>query len=256
MGRMSDVKTAGNIVWDRKLLPFYATGVLFLTCVVSSPTASEDKSDYFPTDSLPAFALLTSDEERERKAETSSPGTYHVIVVPESFSSLPEYAGDPADHVKSDSSSSVTDGSTSRANPDSVLSHDPNVVILKAFEDVARRSSSTGRTSRISPTSEISDPFCSLSLSPILANLPSPIKVEDDNMSFLNPYLEQHSHDTALFAHFRHVVWKQLFPHDRGQDDSHGLESSGMTLSADFLEREAAHFPPVWSVRAYFVSLH
>lgn len=233
---------------------FSATGVLFLTCVVSSPTASEDKSDYFSTgDSLPAFALLTSDEERERKAEASSPGTYHVVVVPDSFSTLPEYAADPAEKVKSDASSSVTDGSTSRANPDSVASQDPNVVILKTFEDVARRSSSTGRTSRISPTSEISDPFCSLSLSPILANLPSPVNVEDDNMSFLNPYLEQHSHDTALFAHFRHVVWKQLFPHDRGQDDSHGLESSGMTLSVDFLEREAAHFPPVWPIGADFV---
>lgn len=231
---------------------------LFLTCVVSSPCASEDKSDYFSAgDSLPAFASLSSDEERERKAEASSPGTYHVVVVPDSFSALPEYAADSAEKVKSDSSSSGSDDSTGRAKPDSVASHDPNVVILKAFEDATRRSSSTtGRTSRVSPASEISDPFCSLSLSRILANLPSPVKVEDINMSFLNPYLEQHSHDTALLAHFRHVVWKQLFPRDRVQDNLPGLESSGMTLSADFLEREAAHFPPVWSISAHFVSIY
>lgn len=243
---MSDVKTAGNVVWDRKLLPFMVHCVRCLTGAVSSPTISEDKSDYFSLgDALPAFALLTSDEERERKAETCNPGTYHVVVIPGSFSTLPEYADDSAE---TDTGSSVTNSPTSGTIPESDATSDPNVVILKTFEDTTRRASSTGRTSRVSPTSEISDPFGSLSLSPILANLPSSVKGGDGNMSFLNPYLEQHSHDTALFAHFRHVVWKQLFPHDRSQDESHGLESSGMTLSVDYLEREAAHFPPVGPV--------
>lgn len=241
---MSDVKTAGNVVWDRKIFPLCEC-VRCLTFVVSSP-ASEEKSDYFSIgDALPAFALLTSDEDRERKAETCNPGTYHVVVIPDSFSTLPEYADDSAGKAKSDTGSSVTNSPTSRTNTESDATSDPNVVILKTFEDTTRRSSSTGRISQASPTSEISDPFNSLSLSPILATLSSPIKADDGNMSFLNPYLEQHSHDTALFAHFRHVVWKQLFPHDRNQDDSYGLESSGMTLSVDYLEREAAHFPPV-----------
>lgn len=168
-----------------------------------------------------------------------------MVVVPDSFSALPEYADDAAEKVKSEPSSSVANSPTSQIEPENDSGHDPNVVILKTFEDVIRRSSSTGRTPRVSPTSEISDPFCSLSLSPNLTNLPSPVKGEDDNTSCLNLYLERYSQDTALFTHFRHVVWKQLFPHDRGQDDSHGLESSGMTLSVDFLEREAAHFPPV-----------
>ncbi|KAJ5298641.1 uncharacterized protein N7443_006761 [Penicillium atrosanguineum] len=228
MGRMADVKTQGNIVWD-----------------LSSPTPSEEKSDYFSSrDALPAFSLLTSDEERERKAEASSPGTYHVVVIPDSFSALPEYVDDMSERSRSEASSSVVNSPISRFKAESEVGTDPNVVILKTFEDVTRRSSSNGRTPRVSPTSEIADPFGSLSLDPILATLPSPIKFEDD-MSFLDPYIEQHSQDTALFAHFRHVVWKQLFPHDRGQDDSFGLESSGMTLSADFLEREAAHFPPL-----------
>lgn len=119
------------------------------------------------------------------------------------------------------------------------------MVILKTFEDTTRRSSSTGKIFQISPSSEISDPFCSLSLSPILDSLPSPVIFEDDHPSYVEGCLDQPSQDTTLFAHFRHVVWKQLFPHDRGLDDSFGLESHGMTLSVDFLEREAAHFPPV-----------
>ncbi|KAJ5647573.1 hypothetical protein N7490_003945 [Penicillium lividum] len=231
MGRMADVKTEGNHIWD-----------------LSSPTPSEDnRSDYFsPRDSLPAFALLTSDEERERKAEASSPGTYHVVVVPDSFSALPEYADDLTEKpivTSTEISSSVASSPTGNLpthNP-----NDPNVVILRTFEDVARRSPSAGRTSRISPTSEISDPFCALSLSPVLGSLPSPVVLEDDKLSFFDTCLDQESQDNALFSHFRHVVWKQLFPHDRGQDDSFGLESSGMTLSVDYIEREAALFPPV-----------
>ncbi|KAJ5172302.1 transcriptional regulator family: Fungal Specific TF [Penicillium capsulatum] len=229
-GRMSDVKTEGNIVWD-----------------LSSPSPSEDRIEYFSAaDSLPAFTLLTSDEDRERKAETASPGTYHVIVVPDSFSTLPEYA-DELEKVPpcsvSESNASVTNSPT-RSSFEESAGTDPNTVILKTFEDVARRSSSTGRMSRVSPTSEISDPLCALSLSPLLDPLPSSA-VEDDHFSYLDPGLDQSAQDTALFAHFRHVVWKQLFPHDRGIDDSAGMDRHGTALSVDFLEREAARFPPL-----------
>lgn len=41
---------------------------------------------------LPAFATLTNDEDRERKAESTLPGTYSVVVTPKSFADLPEYA--------------------------------------------------------------------------------------------------------------------------------------------------------------------
>ncbi|KAJ5670256.1 transcriptional regulator family: Fungal Specific TF [Penicillium maclennaniae] len=210
MGRMADVKTQGNIVWD-----------------LSSPTPSEEKSDYFSTrDALPAFSLLTSDEDRERKAEASSPGTYHVVVIPDSFSALPEYVDDVSERSRSEASSSVVNSPISRSKAESDIGTDPNV--------------NSPSVAHIGDCGSFWIPL----LDPILATLPPPIKFEDD-MSFLDPYIEQHSQDAALFAHFRHVVWKQLFPHDRGQDDSFGLESSGMTLSADFLEREAAHFPPL-----------
>ncbi|KAJ5083818.1 transcriptional regulator family: Fungal Specific TF [Penicillium angulare] len=236
MGRMADVKTEGNHIWD-----------------LSSPTPSEDnRSDYFsPRDALPPFALLTSDEERERKAEASSPGTYHVVVIPDSFSTLPEYADDgekafvTSTEVSLSATSSPISGQHSVYNPSS--NPDPNVVILKTFEDSTRRSPSAGRISRISPTSEISDPFCALSLSPIFDSQASPLPFEDEkvSLSYLDPCLEENTQDHTLFSHFRHVVWKQLFPHNREQDDSFGYESSGMTLSVDFIEREAAHFPPL-----------
>lgn len=136
---------------------------------------------------------------------------------------------------------------TSAAKGDSsVGGEDPNVVILKTFEDATRRSPSNGKISRISPTSEISDPFCNLSLSPNFTSLPSPdVKVEE--MTFLHPRLDQQSssQDSTIFSHFRQVVWRQLFPHDHRLDDSSGSDSHFMTLSMDFLEQEATRFPPV-----------
>lgn len=167
-------------------------------------------------------------------------------MVPESFASLPEYADDALECTRStDMPDSVISANYSPArgvNAESIIDDQSNVVILKTFEDVTRRSSSSGKHSRISPTSEISDPFCALSLSP--DPLPSPLILEDDILPYMDPHLEQRKQDSALFAHFRHVVWKQLFPHNRALDDSYGLDS-GMTLSVNFLECEAAHFPAV-----------
>lgn len=166
-------------------------------------------------------------------------------MTPDSFSSLPEYADDerpgsnPASEYRSSAANSPTSVTKSECSRE-----DPNVVILKTFEDVNRRSPSNGKLSKFSPTSEISDPFCNLSLSPIFPSLPSPgIKVED--LTFLDPRLDQQSQDSTLFSHFRHVVWRQLFPHDHSLDDSRGSDSHFNTLSVDFLEQEATQFPPV-----------
>ncbi len=170
-------------------------------------------------------------------------------MTPDSFSSLPEYADDAIEKSRSNAGSedrsSAANSPRSAAKSDcSVRDEDPNVVILKTFEDVTRRSPSNGKISRISPTSEISDPFCNMSLSPGFTALPSPdIKVEE--IIILDPRLDQKSQDSTLFSHFRHVVWRQLFPHDHRLDDSSGSDSHFMTLSMDFLEQEATHFPAV-----------
>lgn len=225
---------------------------------MTSPSSAglDERTDYFSLgDSLPPFSTLTSDEDRERKAEAFSPGTYHVVMTPDSFSSLPEYAEEERSGYKSASEgrSSAANSPTSVVRSECSVREDPNVVILKTFEDVTRRSPSNGKFSKFSPTSEISDPFCNLSLSPIFPALPSPgVKIEE--APFLDPRLDQQSQDSTLFSHFRHVVWRQLFPHDHSLDDSYGSDSHFMTLSVDFLEQEATRFPPV-STKSYVNSI-
>lgn len=224
--------------------------------LAASPGSSDRRSgnDYFSLgDVLPAFSSLTSDEERERKAECSAPGTYHVIMVPDSFSSLPDYAddGERPKSTVTETVYSVTNSPVGVIKTQNDASDDPNTVILKTFEDVTRRSSCTGRISRVSPTSESSDPICSLSLSPPLNSFPSPVLDEEYGSpsfivdSCMDHQAPQRLQQSTLYAHFRHVVWKQLFPHDRSLDGTHGFDRSGMTLSVAFLEREAARFPPV-----------
>jgi len=59
---------------------------------LAANTSERDRSlDRSVEDSLPPFAALTTDEEREKKAELRNPGTYHVVVNPRSFVSLSEY---------------------------------------------------------------------------------------------------------------------------------------------------------------------
>lgn len=175
-------------------------------------------------------------------------------MTPDSFSSLPEYADDEKSRSKpaSECRSSAANSPTSIVRSECSAREDPNVVILKTFEDATRRSPSNGKLFKFSPTSEISDPFCNLSLSPIFPSIPSPgIKIEE--IPSLDPRLDQQAQDSTLFSHFRHVVWRQLFPHDHSLDDSSGSDSHFMTLSVDFLEQEATHFPPVSST--YYLCL-
>lgn len=77
-------------------------------------------------DLLPPFSALTTDEEREKKAEFKEPGTYHVVANPRSFESLPEYAREEAATRKRSSMSNRSD----RANN----VRDANLIILQAFQ--------------------------------------------------------------------------------------------------------------------------
>src|ERR1700754_2724477 len=61
----------------------------------NSPALTETSPTSVPLDDLPPFATLTTDEDREKKAERSSPGTYNVVVNQDSFQHLPEYTDDP-----------------------------------------------------------------------------------------------------------------------------------------------------------------
>ncbi|XHG05253.1 hypothetical protein AWENTII_008493 [Aspergillus wentii] len=219
---MSEVNTAGNVVWDPK-----------------STFRSENSIAILETnDPLPSFSLLKSDEERERKAETSMPGTYHVVLVPESFSSLPEYSQGSSDRGPRDSvaapsvSQAVEDKDRSCANEE-----DTNVVIVDEFQDTPRRPSSHCRSSTLSPTSDMLG-----SLSPTIESyITSQDVMQDHQMHLPGQFVEDVSQEATLLQHFRQVVWKQLFPgeplHDNLGDHS---------LSAEVFEREAAEFPPLF----------
>ncbi len=76
--------------------------------------------------SLPTFASLTMDMGRELKAECVSPGTYFVIVTPDSFNN------DDADRSQSKKGPLVS----SKVQ----TTMDPNLVFLHCFEDTVLRS--------------------------------------------------------------------------------------------------------------------
>ena len=195
---------------------------------------STDSTD---ADDLPLFASLTTDEEREKKAERSSPGTYNVVVNQESFQHLPEY-NDEAEYRKEILSplrrGSLATTLTSSAGRDSSTdakphSEDPNVVVLPRFEDVSRRGTVSFNNPRspLSPTAKhtiIKDEELEEA---IITEKPDLMGARD-------------SAQDAKYQHqFHHVVWKQLVPAESDQRDSM------MRSSVNVLEAAANVFPPV-----------
>ncbi|QIX00250.1 hypothetical protein AMS68_005767 [Peltaster fructicola] len=114
------ILTHGNAVWDPSVRPH---GV-----------GSESP---LPSDDLPPFNVLTNDQDRERLARSTTPGTFSVIVTPDSFANLPEYVQEPSPTERRRSSTRSLRGafgdspSTSRR----ASRVDPNIVILDRFEE-------------------------------------------------------------------------------------------------------------------------
>lgn len=204
----------------------------------NSPALTENSTGSAPVDDLPAFATLTTDEDREKKAERSNPGTYNVVVNQDSFQHLPEY-NDDAD-VKRELLSPLRRGSiaTSRASSGGresavdgiAIPGDPNVVVLPRFEDVTRRGTFSSKEPR-SPISPIARP--------------SIIKKEDQEEAIMTeePTTMTDAIDTDQDARylrqFRQVVWRQLVPAEPDQRD--GMARSSVNL----LELAAKAFAPV-----------
>lgn len=101
----ADVILSGSPVWDRKCNRRNSDAATDLR-LAQSQSASET-SPGSTADNLGPFATLTSDEERELKAEHASPGTYNVVVNPDSFQHLPEYNDDSDAKVQPDRKSVV-----------------------------------------------------------------------------------------------------------------------------------------------------
>ena len=181
-------------------------------------------------DQLGPFSSLLSDEDRERKAEATTAGTYNVIVNPSSFAHLPEYN----DEVGKQGVASVRRGSPATSSADSEregsiapLLNDPNIIVLKQFEDSPRR---PGKESHCS-------------------NFPGICKITNEDETPSRPGAEPTSMrrivhsgpDFKYLQQFRHVVWKQLVQAETEDTDAVPVVQSG----ADVLEHQAAYFPPV-----------
>jgi hypothetical protein len=220
----------------------------------TSPIATEAPSSASGPDDLPPFATLTTDEEREKKAECTSPGTYNVIVNPGSFQHLPEY-GDDAD-VKSLRLSPLRRGSLAASMASSQgkdsgmegmhqvrvdgvhhVSEDPNVVILRRFEDATRRSTSQWKDSR-SPTSPRMTTGSSDASLPLVKG-----HVDGDSTQSLMQRAAEGGQDSNLLKHFRSHIWRQLaqIEHERLPHAPTRAPDSGVAV----LEHAAQFFPPV-----------
>jgi hypothetical protein len=160
---------------------------------------------------LPPFSQLLTDDDREKKAERSSPGTYHVLVNPDSFAHLPEYSDDSdakrerslpvrRPSIAPSLASSLGQGSEGIPFPS-----DPNIVLLPRFEDTAKRL--TGKE----PPS------------------PTLVRVKTEEQPSEEAYLTQ----------FKEVVWKHLVPVEVSQLDGN------CRSSAAIIEQESLSFPPV-----------
>jgi hypothetical protein len=190
--------------------------------------------------------MLTSDDEREKKAEASFPGTYHVVVNPESFSNLPEYTDDSSSldlnigHLKIRRGSGTSSTLSQKDDLHSISEvSDPNTVILDTFEDSTHRSPvANWRRARLSPASDITS----------ASTLASPTFFPPENYGplALDPATARYnSQEELLLAHFRDVVWKQLI---QGQS-SHDLFSplsSPITPGVEIFEDLASTFQPLY----------
>jgi hypothetical protein len=191
-------------------------------------------------DLLPPFSVLTTDEEREKKAESQNPGTLYVIANPRSFESLPEYrnettsdidqAHEPSfNEVRWDDDYATESAMSRQEHLEST--EDPNTVILRRFEDPHRRAQRRpSRTPSENPGTPIE---ASISIVPPSAILTSSSGVESRDMSMLE-IARQGGKDAALLQHYRTVI-------------SQGLRlADNMGRNEDIFETHARVYPPLF----------
>ncbi|OAG42177.1 hypothetical protein AYO21_03631 [Fonsecaea monophora] len=226
--RMQDVSITASPVWDP----------------ANSPAPTENSPGSAEVDDLPPFANLTTDEEREKKAGRSSPGTYNVVVNPNSFQHLPEYNDDL--DVKREVLLPPRRGSVATSLGSSLgreqaaevipVSGDPNTVVLPRFQDVRRRGtfSSNRARSPISPTARHA-----------IIKDEAVVKIEDQDEAVLSEdsdFMTESStvgQEARYLRQFRQVVWKHLVPAEPDQRD--GMVRSSVTI----MEHAASSFPPL-----------
>ncbi|PGH10810.1 hypothetical protein AJ80_07361 [Polytolypa hystricis UAMH7299] len=233
--RMQEVSIAGSAVWD-------PTSPLL---TASSPSAAGGNT-------LPPFASLTSDVEREMKAEISRPGTYHVVVNPDSFVELPEYAEGATDRLSPPNKDNIDKHNRKKEKrslikiPSPTETEDPNVVILPRFEEadafqVARHPSPRTAT-RSSPTASKSGRRKSPETPRQRTDIVVPVSRSSPPYSI--PELQEE--DVRLLRHFRRVVWTHLVQTAPQYDTIAASTGYPDAFGTDIFEQEAATFRPLF----------
>ncbi|EMC91412.1 hypothetical protein BAUCODRAFT_39585 [Baudoinia panamericana UAMH 10762] len=210
--RYTNVTTTGNHIWD--------------------PEARSDSNSSprpHQTDNLPPFARLTTDEDRERKAEGRRPGTYSVIATPDSFADLPEYVSSTSPVRRRPS---VQSGSASLG---SSFSSDPDTVVLERFEETPAQTPLSYPTSSPTRRPSVPEAFHRLSITspPTLSSLTYAMAPLDRGPS---------AADEHLLTRFRQYIARRLTqPNVASLVHSSPHESS----LSDLFEIEAARFKPL-----------
>ena len=204
-------------------------------------------------DSLPPFAWLKSDEDRERKAEFRKAGTFHVIVNPESFEHCEDYR-----ETRDSSVSTVSKGTGSSdggddwdpdqsqhsdAQPRSCDIHysdDPDIVILKIFEDDTRKLLSPGG---VASKRQPSTPSTLSAISSTTASSHHEHFQFSYDDTPLMKMADKDGRDIPIIHYFKNFVYRHIAYVHR---DSLGTPSdTGAWSAQDVFEQEAGEFVPV-----------
>jgi hypothetical protein len=172
-----------------------------------------------PDDHLPPFVALTNDEERERKATLKSAGTYIVVVNPDSFKSLPSYSTSalttPAELANFSDDINISDPKIKVEEiAEAEITTDPNIIILKTFEEFPRR------------------PSPHLMSDPTFTNSPL-------------PHFEPLQYSQRRSIENNQGRFAQLMHHYRTKISAHLIKARNQDIEEDIFEIQAHTFPPV-----------
>ena len=209
-------------------------------------------------DLLPPFSTLTNDEDREKKAEFRKPGSYHVVVNPSSFADFDEYknsrhGGNSPKSIKSERRGSeqghqLINSQTQFGEPhgdhsnDTQTSNDPDIVVLKTFEDDAHKLGSP--TTAVVQAHPLRTPTLSIPSFGGSAHGADQFRFSYENTPLMR-MAHQDGRDHQLVFYYKTFVHRHLAQVHR---DTLGTPSETGALSApDVFERQAASFLPVRS---------
>jgi hypothetical protein len=181
---------------------------------------------------------LTNDEDREKKAEGQVPGTFNVVVNPESFAGLPEYGPLPGPRTRKSSLQSRRNSWDSQLSTEVPRARpitnraigDPNIVVLTKFED-APLSLPSLTSFPVDRRTSLPENLHSLNLSGGSRGSSLPSGRRNDSVT-------QGLRDERLMVHYRGFISKRVFPLTRSLHVDRPTQD-------DPIVAEARDFPPV-----------